>query len=242
MGYAWIAINAVSLENGLERGKSNLWSFKLEIGIHYSELLAQFLFVGWNLWWYHLHSLVEVMMQDEIHYWSLWSCIFSLQIGVHCMWILMKAKKGRVTFPDRKKIYLGNKQPMTGERKFNRKELGEWRQVTLKTVSWNGKLTTGINEKFEKFMNQGHCRWISTHLKQFTRWGGKKRKWIRRNRRKLVEWRFQVKLIQTVSAIFCDTLFHQGFHIWINSLSFAIFICLPLCIWRYWKQFTRNFF
>lgn len=37
----------------------------------------------------------------------------------------MKAKKGRVTFPDRKKIYLGNKQPMTGERKFNRKELGE---------------------------------------------------------------------------------------------------------------------
>lgn len=102
-GHAWIAINAVSLENGLEWGKSNLWSFKLEMGIHYSELLAQFLFVGWNLWWYHLHSLVEVMMQDKIHYWSLWSCIFSLQISVHCMWILMKVMKARVTFPDRKK-------------------------------------------------------------------------------------------------------------------------------------------
>lgn len=122
MGHAWIAIYAVSLENALEWGKSHLWSFKLEMGTHFSELLAQFLFVGSNCWWCHLHSLVEVMMQDKIHYWSLWSCIFTLQIGFHLMWILKKANEGKeVTFPDRK-IDIGNKQCMTGETKFNRKE------------------------------------------------------------------------------------------------------------------------
>lgn len=98
MGHAWIVIHVFSLQNGFEWSKSNLWSFKLEMGIHFSELLAQFLFVGCNCWWCHQHSFVEVMMQDKTHYWSLWSCIFTLQIGFHLIWILMKANKGKENY------------------------------------------------------------------------------------------------------------------------------------------------
>lgn len=54
MWHAWIAIHAVLLGNDLEYGMSHLWSSKLEMGMHFSELLSPYYFLGWNCWWCYL--------------------------------------------------------------------------------------------------------------------------------------------------------------------------------------------